>query len=88
MNALLGQEAKTNRALCGFRRNKGTGDGCRKDGGEFRRAGGGSHSGGGWQFDGRHGGSGQCNCPPSWAGTSERDGNAGQLESCKNKIAR
>ena len=61
MNALVGQEAKANRTLCGFRRNEGADDGRREDGCDLRRAGGRGHFGWGWQFDGRHGSTGNCN---------------------------
>ena len=78
MNALVGQEAKANGALRDFRRSEGAHKGRREDGGDLRRAGSRGHFGRGWQFEGRHGSSGDCNCLSSWVGTSERDGNAGQ----------
>lgn len=48
MNALVGHEANTNCSLFLRLIDASANDGGRNDGGDFRRAGGGAHLGGGW----------------------------------------
>ena len=57
MNALVGQEAKSNCSLFLFTRDECANDGGRKDGGDFASAGAGGHLRGRCEFEVLHDGS-------------------------------
>jgi hypothetical protein len=73
MNALIGQEAKANRALFQPGRPEGTDDGGRKDGGDFASTGAGAHLCRRCKFEVSHDGSRESK-PPGMVGLILRKG--------------